>query len=220
MRARSIGLALAALALGVAVGGALRCSSSATRVHAIRDEHGRVTGPGARARDTGAGVSARGATPEPLESSRGAPSPARYTAARAYEAQLGNMQEVYAKERRVEPWASGREHALADYVLADLQAVDPGVRLETDCRESSCRIRIYSESPHLSEAMAPFPFACQGSHATPEFGTDENGAHYADVYLLFGDENLTDEAYALNRENTCPQYRSKFQAVAAQAMAP
>lgn len=129
----------------------------------------------------------------------------------AFRAQLGSAQEIYAKEGRVDAWAAQRERDLADFSMDDLRLVDPDVALEVECRQSSCRVRLYSESA-LTQAMGPYPFACQASYATPEFGQDENGRSYADVYLLFGEDNQLDDEYRHNRDVTCPVYREKFRA--------
>lgn len=133
-----------------------------------------------------------------------------YNAARAYEANRGNMQEIYAQEPRVEPWASDRERDVLEYTRDDVLAVDRDAKLEMDCRTSSCRIRIYSKDPHLVDVLGDYPFACMARYSTADLGQGEAGARYADVYILFGNQNHLTPEFMANRDLTCPKYRTQF----------
>ena len=133
------------------------------------------------------------------------------TAAEIHESTLRDMQEVYADEVRLEPWASEREAALRDHALADLLAVDPQAEVSFDCRASSCRIRMYSTSQFLTDEMAPYPFPCVASLATADLAMVEGERQFADVYVLFGEDNLSAQAFGPTRDLTCPAYRSAWQ---------
>lgn len=138
-----------------------------------------------------------------------APSPI-YTAARVYETTRGDMQEVYATEARTEPWATVREREVISYAERDIHEVDPDAKIEIDCRTSSCRIRIYSEKPHLNNAMGDYPFACMARYGTAELEKGNPGHKYADFYILFGEQNLGEDAFLANRDLTCPKYREQW----------
>ncbi len=118
------------------------------------------------------------------------------------------MQELYAEELRTEPWATEREAAIRDYTLADIQRLDPAAEVRFDCRSSSCRIRIYSTNQHLTEEMGDYPFACMAKWGTSDLGMAEGERRYADFYVLFGEDNLTVDAFGPNRDLTCPRYRA------------
>lgn len=135
------------------------------------------------------------------------PAHSLYTAAGAYEATHRNIQEIYSAESRKEPWASERERAILDYTNKDVSELDPKSRTEIECRTSSCRVRIYSEDPHLISIMGDYPYACLGRYATGEFDQGSAGSRYADFYVLFGEQNQLPDAFQDNRDLTCPQYR-------------
>jgi hypothetical protein len=132
------------------------------------------------------------------------------TAASAYEMSRGRMPEIYAAEARAEPWATRREHEMLSYTEQDIRNVDPNARTEVECHASSCRIRIYSEKTHLVEAMGDYPFACAARYSSAELGMGQPGSRYADFYVLFGEQNLDDDAFLANRERTCPRYRQEW----------
>ncbi|MBP6632443.1 MAG: hypothetical protein KBG28_25730 [Kofleriaceae bacterium] len=147
--------------------------------------------------------------PEPGTTGRDlAPPRATWTAAALHESTLRDMQELYAEELRTEPWATEREAAIRDYTLADIQRLDPAAEVRFDCRSSSCRIRIYSTNQHLTEEMGDYPFACMAKWGTSDLGMAEGERRYADFYVLFGEDNLTVDAFGPNRDLTCPRYRA------------
>jgi hypothetical protein len=136
-----------------------------------------------------------------------------YTAAMAFKATGANMQEIYVDEPRIEPWASDRERAIVAHAEADVLALDPKAKLEADCRASSCRVRIYSGSKFLTEEMGNYPFACLGRFSTADLGLvdpDDPDRTYADVYVLFGEQNRDPSPFAANRDLTCPNYAADW----------
>jgi hypothetical protein len=133
-----------------------------------------------------------------------------YTAAHAFEALHRNMQEVYAAEPRIDPWATRREAAIRDYTQRDVLDADPRSRMEFDCRASSCRIRIYSDDVRLVDTMGDFPFSCMARYGTADLLQVQDGVKYADFYILFGDDTQESDAFLANRDATCPRYRTEW----------
>ncbi|HLL21819.1 MAG TPA: hypothetical protein VK427_06800 [Kofleriaceae bacterium] len=143
-----------------------------------------------------------------------------YTAARAYETTRGQMDEVFANELRNADWASEREHQIASYTRRDILAVDPNAKMDVECKSSSCRIRIGSESRYLTDVMGDYPFACMARYGTAELTQGEPGSRYAVFYILFGSENQDNQKFLANRERTCPKYRDKWLAFVSEPFSP
>lgn len=215
---RSLGL-LAAVPIGLLVGLVLRrgttssarstSEQTASRTSALPADQARLGAAFATA-STQAAPPRSARAPRQLladDSAVADPHHPGYTAALAYEATLRNIQEIYAGEPRDEKWASERERAILDYTSKDVTDLDPNARTEIDCRTSSCRIRIYSEEPHLISIMGDYPYACLARYATGELEQGAADSHYADFYILFGDQNKDPAAFAENRDVTCPKYR-------------
>jgi hypothetical protein len=124
-----------------------------------------------------------------------------------------SAQEIYADEPRQDAWASQRGAELLAYAKADVLAVDPDAKLDVDCRTSSCKIRLQSNNKLLNARSGNYPFACMGSYTTADL-EQRDPAHpdvlFADIYILFGDENLDHDAFSMNRDQTCEKYREKW----------
>jgi hypothetical protein len=213
---RSLGL-LAAVAIGLLVGLVLRrgttasarstSEETASRTSAIRADRARPGSAFATASTQAAAPRSASRQLSADDSNGTDPHHPSYTAALAYEATLRSIPEIYAGEPRDEKWASEREHAILDYTSKDVTDLDPNARTEIDCRTSSCRIRIYSEDPHLVSIMGDYPYACLARYATGELEQGSAGSRYADFYILFGDQNKDPAAFTENRDLTCPKYR-------------
>lgn len=123
--------------------------------------------------------------------------------------------ELYADERRTEPWATRRANELLAYPSDDIRRVDPDAKVEVDCRTSSCRIRVYSKSPFLISELGDYPFACMGRYTTADLDQRDPSrpdSAFADIYILFDGQNLDEGAFTANRDRTCPKYREQWRA--------
>ena len=122
-----------------------------------------------------------------------------------------NPEEIYAEEPRREPWATEREKAIDDFIRADILAHDPKAILEIDCRTSSCRTRIYSESPFLTSEFGGFPFGCWAKLMTGDLEQrDRQGRMFANLYSLFGADNLEAQGFETARDQWCLDEQRKF----------
>ncbi|MCW5806993.1 MAG: hypothetical protein KIT31_31830 [Deltaproteobacteria bacterium] len=127
-----------------------------------------------------------------------------------FEATFRSMQEQYAEEARDEAWAREREDAILAYTQRDILDLDRDARVELDCRTSACRIRIWSEDPHLVDILGDYPFPCMARWGTADLGQVSEGRRYADVYILFDDELRDGTGFVTSRDNTCPRYRDEW----------
>lgn len=138
-----------------------------------------------------------------------------YDAARLFNLHIGDAKGIFDAEPRVEAWARQREADIVASALSELQHADPDVRMEVECRTGTCRVRVHSRKPFLTDQMDFYPLMCLASFAQPEWGnsTSEDPSvedPYSDFYLIFGAATRDADGFAAQRDSTCGQYRDAW----------
>ena len=138
-----------------------------------------------------------------------------YDAARLYNLRIGDARGIFEAEPRVEAWATQREADIVASALSALQHADPDVRMEVECRTGTCRVRVHSRRPSLTDRMDFYPLVCLASFAEPEWGnstSDDPSVEdpYSDFYLLFGAATRGADGFAAQRDSTCGRYRDAW----------
>jgi hypothetical protein len=123
----------------------------------------------------------------------------------------GYADALWKSEPRLEPWAGRREASMIDYSRDDVAAADPDARVEVDCHASTCRVRVFSDSPFFTEEMGPYPFSCMGKLAMfGESELDPERGRYTDYYVVFHERAIGDDGFAAYRDRWCPPEQAKW----------
>jgi hypothetical protein len=176
--------------------------------HAVSEADGSDTSTGVR----GGANSSSDAVATPLERDPRKPG---YDAARLFALRYDGARQIYEAEPRDPTWASQRESDIATASRDALKQADPDVRVEIECHMSSCRVRIHSRNPYLTDQMAFYPIGCLASFAQPEWGDSvSENPHaedpFSDVYLMFGQSTRAQEGFVAQRDGTCLKYREEW----------
>jgi hypothetical protein len=127
----------------------------------------------------------------------------------------GNVRGLFVSEPRADPWAGEREADLARLILPELQAVDPDVRVEAECRTATCRLRLYSQMPALTERLGEYPLSCLASKTALMSGTSAPVSPDAEepvpsFFLVFRRETLDRVAFLSWIGDMCPRERAEW----------
>lgn len=157
-------------------------------------------------------VSPPPALPAPADApSQRTPRRASFDAVRLYETQGGDVLALFAAEPRDEAWAQEREGDIVSQALPEFQDVDHDVRVEVECHTATCRVRVHSRKPILTEESSFYPLTCLSSYTVPEWGTptasDSDETPYSDFYMIFGPDTRGRAGFLARRDGTCARYR-------------
>ena len=153
------------------------------------------------------------APPAPDPSARLDPRHPDYNAVWWYESRGRDVLDLFAGEPRDEAWAQEREGDIVSQALPELQDADRDVRVEVECRTATCRVRVYSWKPMLTEESSFYPLTCLSSTTVPEWGTVEGSPDaipYSDFYMIFGPDTRGRAGFLSRRDGTCARYRDEW----------
>lgn len=206
----AIGLTAAYLTRDRAANDAPPSEATAASLPAVERSSAASTAPVAQA--VAPGARTVGSAERPLERDPRKPG---YSAARIYGIRMDGAREIFEAEPRDPVWAKQRETDVADAALNELKQVDPEVKMEVECRTGTCRVRVHSRIPYLTDQMAFYPLVCLAAFAQPEWGnstTVDPSAEdpFSDFYLIFGDSNQDSKGFTAWKAGTCPQYRDDW----------
>lgn len=128
-----------------------------------------------------------------------------YDAAATFNARPGPPDALFAREPRDESWATARETAIRDMVLANVRAVDQDAVFDVECRTATCLVHLRTQNPMLAEWKTKFPLGCLVNTYATMVGDDPE----PDFYLLFDHDGRSDEGWRKALE-TCAARRDEW----------
>jgi len=120
---------------------------------------------------------------------------------------------LFREEPRDPVWAPEREDDIVSQALSEFLDADRDAQMEVECRTATCRVRVHSRNPAVTQQLGDYPLACIANSTVPLWGGPagpEVEDQFSDFYLVFGPETRDRASFLASRDLTCARYREEW----------